>query len=228
MKRMILLSMVGVAALAVYALAQQAEDAPKLEAQPTKVQPKSPGMWCCPMMGSQPTSAAWFTCPMHPAVRKAAAGACPICGMALIKGTPQPQGKMAGCMAMMRKAGMAPAMMKRMQVMMQTPVFLDSPGAIYGQAANLELSDAQKAKLLEIESEARQKALAVLTPEQRTKMGDIPDKPMTMMQMRQQMCKKMMPMMQKMRGKKGGPMMMCPMMQKMGRKTGAPATKPAK
>ncbi|NIA21722.1 MAG: hypothetical protein GWP05_07100 [Anaerolineaceae bacterium] len=171
MKRMILLSMASIALLAVYALAQQAGDAPKPQA-------------ATPQQGA----------------------------------TVGPQGMMTRCMGMMRKAGMDPAMMKRMQVMMQTPVFMDSPCAIYGQAANLELSDEQKTKLMEIENEARQKALAVLTPEQKKKMGDIPDKPMDMMQMRA----KMMPMMQKMKGGKdgkgckggkGGPTMMCPMMQ---------------
>ena len=221
MKRMILLSMVGVVALAVYALAQQAGDAPTSDAAPGRAQPMGPRMGCCAggMMAGEATnqdaSAAGFTCPMHPDVRKAAAGKCPMCRMALVQGGPNPaarsQGAMTRYMAMMRKAGMDPAMMKRVQVMVQTPIFLDSPCAVYGQAANLELSDEQKAKLTEIENEARKKALAVLTPEQKKKMGDIPAKPMAMMQM----CAKMMPMMQEMMGGKGGPMMMCPMMQGM-------------
>ncbi len=210
MKRMILLSMVCVAVLAIYSLAQQAS-VPKPQATTTQAQPRGPGMGCCPgcMMArqptDQPTSAAWF-CRMHPAVQKAAAGMCPICEMPLVKGAPgpttRPRGMMTGCMAMMRKAGMDPAMMKRMQVMMQTPIFMDSPCAVYGQAEALELSDEQKARLIEIENEARKKALAVLTPEQRKKMGDIPPKPMAMMQMCQQMCAKMMP---KMMDNKGGP-----------------------
>ncbi len=209
MKRMLLLSMVGVSALAVYALAQEAGDTPK---------PQAPGMRCCPgcMMGGQPTdpqpAAAAFTCPMHPAVRTATAGACPRCGMALVKvkqgPTTRPQGMMGGCMAMMQKAGMDPAMTKRMQVMMQTPIFMDSPCAVYGQAAALGLSDEQKAKLIEIENEARKKALAVLTPQQRKKMGDVPEKPLAMMQICRQMCARMMPMMQKMMTGKGGPMML--------------------
>lgn len=238
MKRMILLSMVGVSVLAVYALAQRGRDARKPVAPSARAQPQSPGMRCCPgcMMGRQPTdqltSAARFTCSMHPAVRKAAAGRCPMCGMALVKGTPgpatRPQGMMTGCMAMMQKAGVRPATMKRMQVMMQTPIFMDSPCAIYGQTTALGLSDEQKSKLIEIENQARKKALAVLTAEQRKKMGDIPDKPMAMMQICRQMCARMMPMMQKMMAGKGGPMMMCPMMQMMGGQAGAsgPSTKP--
>ena len=222
MKLMVLLSMVGVAVLAVYALAQPAADSPKPEAAPSQAQPKGPGISCCAggMMAGEAAnhgaSAAWFTCPMHPDVRMTAAAKCPMCKMALVKSasgsTTRPQEMMARCVGMMRKAGMDPATMKRMQVMMQAPIFMDSPCAVYGQAAALELSDEQKAKLVEIENEARKKALAVLTPEQRKKMGDIPDKPMDMMQMRA----KMMPMMQKMMGGKdgkGGPTMMCPMMR---------------
>ena len=215
--------------MAGYTLAQEAGDKPK---------PRAPGMQRCPgcMMGGQPTdpqpAAAAFICPMHPAVRSATAGACPMCGMALVKGkqgpTTRPQGMMGGCMAMMQKAGVAPATMKRMQVMMQTPIFMDSPCAIYGQATALGLSDEQKSKLMEIENQARKKALAVLTPQQRKKMGDIPEKPLAMMQICRQMCARMMPMMQKMKAGKGGPMMMCPMMQMMGGQAGAsdPSTKP--
>jgi YHS domain-containing protein len=104
--------------------------------------------------------------------------------------------------------------------MMRTPIFIDSPCAIYGQAEALKLSEEQKEKLIEIENEARKKAMDVLTDEQKKKMGDIPNKPMAMAQMCQQMCGKMTPMMQKMMGGKGkaGPMMMCPMMQMMGGK----------
>jgi len=152
--------------------------------------------------------------------------------MALVKAkqgpTTRPQGMTGDCMAMMQKAGVGPATMKRMQVMMQTPIFMDSPGAIYGQATALGLSDEQKSKLMKIEIQARKKALAVLTPQQRKKMGDIPEKPLAMMQIFRQMCARMMPMMQKMMTGKGGPMMMCPMMQMMGGQAGAsgPRTKP--
>jgi hypothetical protein len=117
-------------------------------------------------------------------------------------------------MGMMQQAGVGPDMMQRCMVMMRTPVFLDSPSAIRGQAESLGLSDEQKQKLLDIENEARQKAKTVLTEEQVKKLGEIPDKPMAMMEMCQQMSAKMMPMMQKMMdgGSPGQqPMMMCPM-----------------
>ena len=105
-------------------------------------------------------------------------------------------------------------MMKHMRILMQTPIFLDSPYAIHTQAADLGLSDKQKKKIIDIENEARKKAVAVLTSEQRKKMGDIPDKPLVMMRMCQQMCARMATMMHK-RPSEGGSMMMCPMMEMM-------------
>jgi hypothetical protein len=92
---------------------------------------------------------------------------------------------------MMKQMGMKPEMMARMQLLMHTPVFVDSPAALQVQKDKLRLSEEQAGKLNEIEKEARQKALALLTPEQRTKLGDIPDKPLVMMEMCQQMMAKM-------------------------------------
>ena len=110
------------------------------------------------------------------------------------------------------------AAMKCMGAMMRGPVSPDSPSALYGQADNLGLSDEQKAKLMEIETDARQKALAVLTDEQRKKVRDLSSKPMTMMQMCQQMRARMMkPAVEA--GDKGRPMMMCPMMERMSGQT---------
>ena len=90
-------------------------------------------------------------------------------------------------MDMMQQTGMKPERMDRMQLLMRTGVFTDSPAALQAQNDKLGLSEAQSQKLGEIEKEARQKALALLTPEQRTKLGDIPDKPMVMMEMCQEM-----------------------------------------
>ena len=155
---------------------------------------------------------------------------CPMCRMmsgkmaASEKGgmSMDPAAMMQQCMGMMQEAGVPAEMMRRCQVMMKTPIFLDSPCAVFGQAKSLGLSDAQKKQLTEIENDARKKAMAVLTPEQRDKMGKVPTTPMAMAQVCQQICGKMMPMMQKRMGSKemGKPMMTCPMMQKMGgRKT---------
>lgn len=106
---------------------------------------------------------------------------------------------------MMGQMGMTPAVMEQMQLLMRTPVFLDAPGVISSQADKLGLSEEQKKKLGEIEREARQKARAVLTPEQQAKLGHVPTKPVTMMET----C----PMM-KMMGEKG-PESGCPCMKMM-------------
>lgn len=106
---------------------------------------------------------------------------------------------------MMKQMGMTPETMERMQLLMRTPIFLDSPCPIYAQADKLGLSEEQKKKLGEIEKEARQKARAVLTIEQQAKLGAVPDKPVTMMET-------------------------CPMMKMMARGANAPGptTPPAK
>ncbi len=105
-----------------------------------------------------------------------------------------PQMMMKNMMGMMQQGGVDPSMMRRCMVMMRTPIFLDSPSAIRGQAEALGLSDEQVKQLLDIDNEARQKAKSVLTEDQLKKMGEVPDKPVAMMEMCQQMMSnKMMP-----------------------------------
>jgi YHS domain-containing protein len=65
---------------------------------------------------------------------------------------------------------------------MQSRIFLDGPGAVYGQAEALGLSEEQKRRLDMIQKEARNKALAVLTAQQRAKLGDVPKEPVTLME----------------------------------------------
>jgi len=126
---------------------------------------------------------------------------------------------------MMEKAGVPEQMMHHIRIMMHSRMFLDDPGAIYGQAEILGLTEQQTKQLTDIQEQARKRALLVLTAEQREKMGRIPAQPLTMAGMCQQMCEKMMPMMQKMMGDKGtaGSMMMCPMMQWMSKSKDAQA-----
>jgi YHS domain-containing protein len=57
------------------------------------------------------------------------------------------------------------------------PIYLDGPGALLAQSEKLGLTDEQKASLTRILANARKEAVAVLTDEQRAKLGDIPDKP---------------------------------------------------
>lgn len=126
------------------------------------------------------------------------------------------------CAGMMEKAGVPKQMMHHSRILMQSRIFLNDPGAIYGQAEILGLSEQQKKRLIDIQNEARRKALPVLTAEQREKMGDIPNKPLTMAVMCRQMCEKMMPLMQKEMGAESKPQAMCcpmcPMMGGLGHK----------
>lgn len=107
-----------------------------------------------------------------------------------------PQKMMKEMKEMMQHAEMDPLMMKWCMIMMRTPIFLDSPAALRGQAEDLGLSYKQVKELLDIENEARQKAKSVLTEEQIRKIGEVPEKPMAMMEMCTQMGSKMMSMMQ--------------------------------
>jgi hypothetical protein len=97
------------------------------------------------------------------------------------------QTNMPNRMPGMMMQGMDPERRERMQVLMRTPIFLDGPGPLLAQAEKLGLSEAQKQQLAGIEQEARRQARAVLTPEQRAKLGTIPDKPVTMMETRPMM-----------------------------------------
>jgi len=222
MKWMILLSLLGVSVLGIHALAQQAGDAPAPAAQPA-LQSQGAGMGGCggAMMGRRGHSAGRSHCRMAGGKGgKAAAGNCPMGGMKSRRGqggpTTRPHGMVASCMGGMRHADGGRGTMNRMRVMMHAPIFLNGPYAIYGQAAALKLSEEQKARLMEIAREARRQALAVLTEEQRKKLGDVPDKPVSMMQLCRQMCASMKQAKHKDAPSRGGAMMMCPMMRGSG------------
>lgn len=81
---------------------------------------------------------------------------------------------------MMNRLSADTEMRSRCNVLMRVPLFLDSPAVIRGQATSLGLSPDQIQKLADIENEARQKAKSVLNEEQMKKLGDIPEKPMSM------------------------------------------------
>lgn len=97
--------------------------------------------------------------------------------MQTMQGGGMDMSKMQGMMQ-----GMTPALMERMRLLMRVPIFLDAPCPIYAQSDNLGLSEEQKKQLVEIEKEARQKARAVLTPDQQKRLGEVPEKPITMME----------------------------------------------
>lgn len=116
-----------------------------------------------------------------------------------------PQMMMQNMMQMMRQAGNDSNLMRLCKAMMSAPLFLDSPAMVRAQAESLGLSEEQIQILLDIEKEGRQKARSVLTAEQIKEMGEIPDEPMAFMEMCQQMCGEMMPMMRMMMGGQNTP-----------------------
>jgi YHS domain-containing protein len=77
------------------------------------------------------------------------------------------------------------------KTLMQTKIFLDSPSAILARTKALSLTAEQNRKLLEIERQARKKALAVLTPVQRKKLGNVSVAPISMASLCKKMCDKM-------------------------------------
>jgi YHS domain-containing protein len=77
------------------------------------------------------------------------------------------------------------------KTLMQTKIFLDSPMAVLARTKVLALTAEQNRKLLEIERQARKKALAVLTPGQRKKLGNVSVAPISMALLCQNMCGKM-------------------------------------
>ena len=77
------------------------------------------------------------------------------------------------------------------KTLMQTKIFLDSPMAVLARTKVLALTAEQNRKLLEIERQARKKALAVLTPGQRKKLGNVSVAPISMASLCQNMCGKM-------------------------------------
>ena len=116
-----------------------------------------------------------------------------------------PQMMMHNMMQMMRQAGDDSNIMRLCKATMSAPLFFDSPAMVRAQAESLGLSGEQIQKLLDIEKEGRQKARSVLTEEQTKKMGEIPDEPMAIVEMCQQMCGEMMPMMRMMMGGQNTP-----------------------
>lgn len=65
------------------------------------------------------------------------------------------------------------------ETLMQTKIYLDSPAAIMARTKALNLTVEQKQKLLEIEKQARERALAVLTPQQRQMTGNVSATPIS-------------------------------------------------
>jgi hypothetical protein len=93
---------------------------------------------------------------------------------------PKPEELLQRMGQMMQRLRADTEMPIRCKDLIRTPFFLDSPAVIQGQAASLGLSPDQIQRLIDIENEARQKAKSVLDEEQIEKLGDAPEKPVTM------------------------------------------------
>jgi hypothetical protein len=106
-------------------------------------------------------------------------------------GMPTDEDAVQKCEMTMRDGGLSDERIMQMQVVSQAPIYLDSPSAIYGQAKELDLTSAQKEQLIIIMREAREKALDVLTREQRVKLGRVPVLPITMREICEEMNIKM-------------------------------------
>ena len=111
--------------------------------------------------------------------------------------------RMKEMQAKMKEAGVSGETMETHMAMMKAPLYLDSPEMLLGQGDALGLTDDQKARLAEVVDDSRAEAAAVLTEAQLATLGQVPDKAMTMMEMRGEMMKKMAPMMEKMSKDKG-------------------------
>jgi hypothetical protein len=112
---------------------------------------------------------------------------------------------------MMRKMGMSEETIKQWHALSKAPIFLNSPAALLGQADALNLTQDQRQKLTQIDKEARDKAMQILSADQKSKLAQPTDRPVTMMQMHQTMCGKAMQHHKMKEGGKDAGTRMCPM-----------------
>lgn len=90
------------------------------------------------------------------------------------------------CMQMMKKSGMSPGMMMRWSMMGSLQVDSYDPTALLAMKTELTLTAKQQEKLAAVQSEAREKAKAILTETQQNQVKPLLDTPITMMGMCQQ------------------------------------------
>lgn len=62
---------------------------------------------------------------------------------------------------------------QQIKALLNTPFFINDPGALLAQADILGLSEEQKAKLQTVQKEAADKAMTILTDKQRQQLGDV-------------------------------------------------------
>ncbi len=85
--------------------------------------------------------------------------------------------------SMMERMGVPPEMMEQSKTLLRAPLYRESPATLYARADELNLSEEQKTQLMKIAQESRDKALAILTAEQKQKIGDMSQKPQSVVDM---------------------------------------------
>jgi hypothetical protein len=135
-----------------------------------------------------------YQCPMHPEVISPQPGKCPKCGMDLVAKSRtqimQEAHQAAGLKAPgagESAMGAAPSMaamhglMLRQRVMLAARIDNADPAAMLAMSDSLKLTKDQTAKLEAIAADARKKALAVLTKEQKATLETVPAEPASLM-----------------------------------------------
>jgi len=132
-----------------------------------------------------------YQCPMHPEVISTNPGKCPKCGMDLVPRTKMQimaaahqaagvQAQGAGASAMPGMPASMAAMhgaMLRQRMMLTVRINKADPAAMLAMSEPLKLTKAQTTKLDAIADDARKKALAVLTKEQKATLDTVATEP---------------------------------------------------
>jgi YHS domain-containing protein len=76
----------------------------------------------------------------------------------------------------------------QMKSLVNAPILINDPGALLAQADVLGLSEEQKARIQAVQKEAAAKATAILTNEQRQRLGDVTGRAVTLAQICSSVC----------------------------------------
>lgn len=106
---------------------------------------------------------------------------CPMCPMLADKGTD-----------MCKEMDVPAAMKQRCQMMMNAEMSKDDAVCLLACTSELSFTPDQVQKLEEIVKRSRQEAVAILTPEQKKTLAEIPEKPASVCEMRMNMHEMMM------------------------------------
>jgi hypothetical protein len=105
-------------------------------------------------------------------------------GMDMGKGMGMGKGKGMG---MGKGMDMPPAMKQRCQMMINAEMSKDDAACLLASTQELKLTPEQVQKLDQIVKQSRQEAAAILTPEQKKTLAEVPEKPASMCEMHTKM-----------------------------------------